>query len=229
MEMETLLFIIGNIMCHPFSIQSEDLLSVYAGILRHDLGNSIIWFDVFHAKNIYLFLVNDVTGYEEFENSEESWVESDEADDGDEDCPDCLHLVCQDGSRDSKTKNQQVDDLKLIKSTQDGDDFFCYPDWVNSDLIHSSLVDHNHPVLVLVGPTVDCWLYTEYFLAHETQLWGPRWSSLASWDLLEDWFCKAKGSDLFTKLGRLCSSPFFSSVDTDMQVTKTRILARKED
>ena len=54
-------------------------------------------------------------------------MESDEADDGDEDCPDCLHLVCQDGSRDSKTKNQQVDDLKLIKSTQDGDIYFLLP------------------------------------------------------------------------------------------------------
>ena len=35
--MGTLLFIIGNIMGHPSSIQSEDFLSVYAGILRHDL------------------------------------------------------------------------------------------------------------------------------------------------------------------------------------------------
>ena len=60
----------------------------------------------------YLLLVNDVAGYEKFEDSEESGVESDEAEDGDEDGPDRLHLVCQDGSSDSQTEDQQVDDLK---------------------------------------------------------------------------------------------------------------------
>ena len=39
-------------------------------------------------------------------------MESNEADDGDEDGPDCLHLVCHDGSRDCQTEDQQVDDLK---------------------------------------------------------------------------------------------------------------------
>ena len=39
-------------------------------------------------------------------------MESDEAEDGDEDGPDCLHLVCHDGSRDCQTEDQQVDDLK---------------------------------------------------------------------------------------------------------------------
>ena len=64
------------------------------------------------AGNIYLLLVNDVAGDEKFEDSEESGVESDEAEDGDEDGPDRLHLVCQDGSSDSQTEDQQVDDLQ---------------------------------------------------------------------------------------------------------------------
>ena len=71
---------------------------------------------VFPNKNVYLFLVNDVAGNEQFEDSEESGVESDKADDGDEDCPDCLHLVGQDSSSHSQNQDQQVDDLKLIKS-----------------------------------------------------------------------------------------------------------------
>ena len=85
---------------------------------------------VFRDENIYLLLVNDVAGNEQFEDSEESGVESDEADDGDEDGPDCLHLVGQDSSSHSQNQDQQVDDLKLIKSVQywDGRGICCYPD-----------------------------------------------------------------------------------------------------
>ena len=93
---------------------------------------------------MYLFFVDDVTGNEQFEDTKESGLESDEAGDSDEDRPDSLHPVGQDGPSHRQAEHQQVDDLELELVWTMYDEIQRYPDGVGLDLVHRPLVDDHH-------------------------------------------------------------------------------------